>query len=89
MATDPDIVTRLQCYPHELDTVLDAIAEVESLRSELAAEKARTATLEALVTRLVRHLAAVHDDLNGPGEPCSPVCQVDALLAEARTEVPR
>jgi hypothetical protein len=84
MATDPDIVTRLQCYPHELDTVLDAIAEVESLRSELAAEKARTATLEALVTRLTTWL---------DGEPCDRSCfhcdESHALLAEARTEVPR
>jgi hypothetical protein len=76
MATDPDIVTRLQCYPHELDTVLDAIAEVESLRSELAAEKARTATLEALVSRL----ADAADTWP---------CLDDDLLAEARTEVPR
>jgi hypothetical protein len=47
---------------------------IGSLRSELAAEKARTATLEALLVTLLNADDATRDEL---------------LLAEARTEVPR
>jgi uncharacterized protein related to proFAR isomerase len=87
MATDPDIVERLRNDPVSvrITTRVDAIAEIERLRSELAARDARIATLEALVSRM-RDLDVIqrHDHLR-PLRRC-PVCD---LLAEARTEVPR
>jgi hypothetical protein len=81
MATDPAWLracasSLTSVAPSIREGLDDAADEIMRLRSELAAEKARTATLEALVSRL----ADAADTWP---------CLDDDLLAEARTEVPR
>jgi hypothetical protein len=94
MATDPDIVEMLAAQ-HQADVV--------RLRSELAAEKARTATLEARLSELLTW--AYDACLQGTGnefgtprwhinmstweEADDLLPEIAALLAEARAEAPR